>query len=112
MISRPRTRTFNKGSDAGDSAAAPSPVGQRRQPDSQFRLQVDRQTKSSYDTFEAAERAGLVIKQAHPIVQVAIYDAIGSVNKIIELPGTVEGAKAGKTSGPFEAAEAREPSEV
>jgi hypothetical protein len=111
MISRPRTRTFNKGSDDGDSAA-PAPAGQRRQPDSQFRLQVDRQTKSSYDTFEAAERAGLVIKQAHPILQVAIYDAVGSVNKIIELPGSAEAAKPRKSAGPFEAAEAREPSEA
>jgi len=61
--------------------------GQGKQPDSgQFRLQVDRQTKSSYGTYEAAEQAGLAIKQGHPILQVAIYDAIGGVNKILELP--------------------------
>jgi hypothetical protein len=62
-------------------------VGQGKRTDSgQFRLQVDRQTKSSYVTYEAAEQAGLVIKQAHPILQVAIYDAIGGLNKILEAP--------------------------
>jgi hypothetical protein len=47
---------------------------------------VDRQTKASYTTYEAAETAGLGIKKEHPLVQVAIYDGVESVNKIIELP--------------------------
>jgi hypothetical protein len=51
-----------------------------------FRLQVDRQTKGSYATYEAAEAAGLAIKKDYPIVQVAVYDGVASVNKIIELP--------------------------
>ena len=60
---------------------------QRRRPDiKQFRLQVDRQTKSSFETLEAAEAAGLVIKTGHPVVQVSIYDVIGGINRIIELP--------------------------
>ena len=66
---------------------APELKGQGKRADSgQFRLQVDRQTKSSYGTYEAAEQAGLAIKQGHPILQVAIYDAIGGVNTILELP--------------------------
>jgi hypothetical protein len=47
---------------------------------------VDRQTKSSYATYEAAEAAGLGIKKEHPAVQVTVYDGVESVNKIIELP--------------------------
>jgi hypothetical protein len=47
---------------------------------------VDRQTKGSYATFEAAETAGKGIKKSYPILQVAVYDGIKSVNKIIELP--------------------------
>jgi len=47
---------------------------------------VDRQTKESYATYEEAEAAGLVIKKRHPIVQVAVYDALKGVRKIIELP--------------------------
>jgi hypothetical protein len=61
--------------------------GQRRRPEKgPFRLQVDRQAKESYATFEEAVAAGLIIKEAHPIVQVAVYDAVKSENKIIELP--------------------------
>jgi hypothetical protein len=33
-----------------------------------------------------AEKAGLGIKKEHPILQVAVYDGVESVNKIIELP--------------------------
>jgi hypothetical protein len=65
----------------------PEPVTQRKQADTgRFRLQVDRQTKGSYATYEAAEKVGLGIKKGHPMLQVAIYDGVESVNKIIELP--------------------------
>ena len=64
----------------------PEPSGQRGRPEmGQFRLQVDRQTKASYETYEAAEKAGLVIKQGHPILHVTVYDAIEGINKVIEL---------------------------
>jgi len=60
---------------------------QRKVPDiGRFRLQVDRQTKGSYPTLEAAEEAGTAIKKKHPVVQVAVYDLAESLNKIIELP--------------------------
>jgi hypothetical protein len=65
--------------------------GQRRRPErGPFWLQVDRQTKETYTTFEEAAAAGLGIKQAHPIIQVAVYDTIKSENTLIELPA--EGA--------------------
>ena len=51
-----------------------------------FLLQVDRQTKRSYATAEAAETAGMVIKKGHPIVRVSVYDSVETANKIIELP--------------------------
>jgi len=61
-------------------------VTQRKGPDSgRFRLQVDRQTKESYTTYEAAETAGLAIKKAYPILQVAVYDGVEGVTKMIEL---------------------------
>jgi hypothetical protein len=47
---------------------------------------VDRQTKTSYTTYEAAEEAALAIKKAHPMLHVAVYDAVERVNKLIELP--------------------------
>jgi hypothetical protein len=59
---------------------------QRRQADSGRFLQVDRQTKGSYATYEAAETAGIGIKKHYPTLQVAVYDGVESMNKIIELP--------------------------
>jgi hypothetical protein len=65
---------------------APESFGQRKRPEQgQFRLQVDRQTKASYETNEAAEEAGLAIKKGHPILHVEVYDAAAGVSKVIEL---------------------------
>jgi hypothetical protein len=35
-------------------------------------IRVDRQTKASYATYEAAEKAGKAIKKDYPILQVAV----------------------------------------
>lgn len=62
------------------------PIGQKRRPDhNQFRLQVDRQTKASYPTFEAAEAAGKALKTSYPVVQVGIYDAVTNEISLIEV---------------------------
>ena len=61
-------------------------ISQRRRPEARYLLQVDRQTKSSHTTSEAAERAGALIKRTHPIVQVSVYDHVESVSKLIEAP--------------------------
>ena len=50
-------------------------AGQGRATMARYRLQVDRQTKNSYATHDAAEAAGAAIKKAHPVVQVSIYDS-------------------------------------
>jgi|APDOM4702015191_1054821.scaffolds.fasta_scaffold05279_4 hypothetical protein len=68
--------------DPADSAQAPEPevFSQRKRPDpGRYLLQVDRQTKTSYQTAEAAQAAGLVIKKGYPNVQVTIYDTIDHV---------------------------------
>ena len=62
-------------------------LSQRKRPEAgRYLLQVDRQTKRSFETTESAEAAGLAIKTGHPIVQVSIYDSIDCVNKLVELP--------------------------
>jgi hypothetical protein len=61
-------------------------VSQRKRPEvGRFLLQVDRQTKGSYATGEAAEAAGKIIKEGHPLVQVAVYDTVDSVHKLVEM---------------------------
>ena len=85
MATRPEIKTITKKPDA-DVSVQEQP-SQRKRPDiGQFRLQVDRQTKASYLTLEAAEKAGLAIKQEHPLVQVTVYDSAASTNTIIEVP--------------------------
>ena len=60
---------------------------QRKRPESgRYLLQVDRQTKGSYKTSEAAQSAALVIKTAHPIVQVSVYDSVDNTNTLVEAP--------------------------
>ncbi len=85
MATRPTTKTITKVPEFEEPPVRPA--GQGKRPEvGQFRLQVDRQTKASFATFEAAELAGLAIKRGHPIVRVAVYDADAGINKIIELP--------------------------
>ena len=51
-----------------------------------YLIQVDKQTKASYDTAEAAQSAALEIKKGYPIVKVSIFDSTESTNRLIELP--------------------------
>jgi hypothetical protein len=76
-------RLTKKHEREGTPAESPS---QGKPIEGRFRLQVDRQTKSTYTTFEAAEAAGMAIKKGHPLVHVGVYDHIEGVNKIIQLP--------------------------
>ena len=60
---------------------------QRKRPErGRFLLQVDRQTKGSYMTSEAAQAAALVIKKNYPIVQVSVYDSVDNSNTLVEAP--------------------------
>jgi hypothetical protein len=94
MKDRTKTLTTKVRSDkvvGGDAITqeelTPEPITQRkRTEEGRFFLQVDRQTKSSYATYEAAERAALVIKTGYPLVHVVIHDTIERVDKVIERP--------------------------
>jgi hypothetical protein len=58
---------------------------QRKRPErSRFLLQVDRQTKGSYTTSEAAQAAALVIKTNYPILHVSVYDSVDNTNSLVE----------------------------
>jgi len=75
----PRKLSMPDPTDAAP-AAEPEVISQRKRPDpGRYLLQVDRQTKTSYQTAEAAQAAGLVIKNGYPNVQVTIYDTIDHV---------------------------------
>jgi hypothetical protein len=74
--------------DNSDKEAAEI-FSQRKRPESgRYLLQVDKQTKASYKTPDAAQSAALEIKIAYPIVQVSIYDSVDNSTQLVEVPGT------------------------
>ena len=73
--------------DAADEPLPEGAFGQRKPPEhGRFRLQVDRQTKASYPTREAAEEAGLRVKRGFPILHVTVFDAEDAQSQTIALP--------------------------
>jgi formylglycine-generating enzyme required for sulfatase activity len=76
-----------------DSEKEPPDVrSQRKRPDEgRYLLQIDRQTKGSYQTKEEAQTAGMTIKKKHPVVQVSVYDRVESVNTLIQPPARAIG---------------------
>jgi hypothetical protein len=60
---------------------------QRRRPETgRFVLQVDRQSKGSYQTAETANSAGLTIKKSYPLLHVAVYDTVECATSIVAAP--------------------------
>ena len=58
---------------------------QRKRPElGRYLLQVDRQTKGSYQTAETAASAGLAIKKDYPILHVTVYDSVDCASTIVE----------------------------
>lgn len=64
--------------------AEPVRLSQNKRPElGRYLLQVDRQTKGSYQTIDAAQAAGQVIKKTYPILQVAVYDSVEGQNTLL-----------------------------
>jgi hypothetical protein len=59
------------------------PMGQKKPELHRYWLQVDRQTKNSYETLQEAEIAGKAVKTAHPNLQVSVYDAEKSQQTLV-----------------------------
>jgi hypothetical protein len=51
-----------------------------------YQLQIDRQTKRSFKTSEAARSAALEIKSRFPALQVSIYDSITKSRTMVGAP--------------------------
>ena len=64
--------------------AADEAFPQRKRPEiGRYLLQVDRQTKRSFQTQEEAQAAGMIIKKGHPALQVSVYDSGDSISTIL-----------------------------
>ena len=84
-ISSPKNKSENDPIET-----APVAVNQQKRREERYRLQVDRQTKKTFTTSEEAEAAGRLIKNAHAVVQVSVYDAVDFTNKTIEADAPAE----------------------
>jgi formylglycine-generating enzyme required for sulfatase activity len=85
MASRQIKMPVKDGSET-DVEEVPS---QRKRPESgRYWLQVDRQTKGSYKTSDAAQAAAVAIKKGHPIVQVSVYDSVEYTHTLVEAPAS------------------------
>jgi hypothetical protein len=62
---------------------------QQRQPDTErYLLQIDRQTKRSFKTPEAAQAMALEIKARFPALQVSVYDGVTKSRTLIDVPNS------------------------
>ena len=78
-------RQIKKPAKNNSEAEIEDAFSQRKRPErSRYLVLVDRQTKNSYTTAEAAQVAALAIKKA--IVQVSVYDGVDNTHTVVELP--------------------------
>ena len=73
-------------SDNAEQEAGVIPSQSKRPERGRYLLQVDRQTKGSYTTSEAAQSAAQAIKTGYPIVQVSVYDSVDNTSTLVEVP--------------------------
>jgi hypothetical protein len=71
-----------------ESEVLPDHFSERHRPaeaahEGRFVLQVDRQTKQSFQTREAAQKAGMALKRAFPILHVGVLDVEEGQSEVI-----------------------------
>jgi hypothetical protein len=80
-------RQFRKLIKKVDNAEQSNERRPQRQPDTErYQLQIDRQTKRSFKTPEAAQTMALEIKARFPILQVSIYDSVSNSRTVVDIP--------------------------
>jgi len=77
-----RGRSPNPKSKQNDSA----PIRATAPLNALYYVAVDRQLKSGFETYEAAEKAAQEIKKRHPNTQVTVFDAKKRTHTAIEQP--------------------------
>ncbi len=73
------------------SDVLPAQFSERRRPaetthEGRFLLQVDRQTKQAFQTREAAQKAGMAVKRAFPVLHVGVLGVEEGQSEVIVPP--------------------------
>ncbi len=94
-MARPSRVTFKSkrhhSSELHKSDLLPNQSYEHRRPaaaaqEGRFLLQVDRQTKQAFQTREAAQKAGMALKRAFPILLVGVLDLEEGQSEVIVSP--------------------------
>ena len=83
VVSQRPFRMPAKSSAKGEPAEQERPKQNQQEPE-RYLLQIDRQTKRSFKTLEAARSAALEIKARFPALQVSIYDSVSSSRTVVD----------------------------
>jgi len=90
MAAHRRRKLPNRGKGANHASenkqTDPAPIRAKVPLIEQYYVAVDRQLKSGYGTYEAAEKAAREIKKRFPNPQVSVFDAKGQHHTAIEQP--------------------------
>jgi hypothetical protein len=90
MATYKRRKFLNQGKRADPAPenkhTDPAPIRARAPLIEQYYVAVDRQLKSGFGTYEAAEKAAKEIKKGHPNPQVTVFDAKEHRHTTIEQP--------------------------
>ena len=87
MRSSKSTRSSNRRqtrTPIANGSAAPTRTISKPPLTEPFHVAVDRQLKSGYETYEAAEKAALAIKRQYPKLHVTVFDAKEQRHTLIE----------------------------
>jgi hypothetical protein len=87
-----------KAAESVQDTKRPSNLRANAVPVDGYVLSVDGKFKSRYDNSKDAMAAGTKLKQAYPVIQVAIYDAVEHNYTVVELPGQAESQAASEPS--------------
>jgi hypothetical protein len=79
-----QTKTPVRREARADIAKAAPNVSDRES--GRYSLQVDKQTKSAFQTTEAAHSAAFTIKKSFPVPDVSIYDSVDNSHTVVKLP--------------------------
>ena len=84
-----RERQFRMPSEKAAKREEAEDEPKQSQPEPErYLLQIDRQSKRSFKTPEAARTAAVEIKSRFPTLQVAVYDTVIGSRTIVDLPGS------------------------
>jgi hypothetical protein len=86
MATYKRRKFLNQGKRPENKPTDPAPIRARAPLIEQYYVAVDRQLKSGFETYEAAEKAAQEIKKRYPGLQVTVFDAKEHRHTTIEQP--------------------------